>query len=239
MPTDGPPAGDPSADGPRGADLARQVLAQAKRDARERARGRRPVVEGRGDRGAAGPGSAAPLAGSLDESAGAGGVGDTDHPGRSGGPGGLGLAGSGRRRPEGDDDQPARRPQLPGIARPGRQWREPVAFGAAVTRLLAARGWRDQAADASVLSRWDVIVGPDIAEHCTPASLRDGHLELVAESTAWATQMRMLSTQILATLRRELGPQVVQRITVRGPTAPSWKHGPIRTSGRGPRDTYG
>ncbi|MCK9895257.1 DciA family protein [Frankia sp. AgB32] len=105
--------------------------------------------------------------------------------------------------------------------------------------MLASRGWRGQAADASVISRWDVIVGPDIADHCAPVSLRDGHLELVAESTAWATQLRMLSRQILSILHRELGPQVVQRITVRGPTAPSWRHGPMRTHGRGPRDTYG
>jgi predicted nucleic acid-binding Zn ribbon protein len=129
---------------------------------------------------------------------------------------------------------------LPGIAAPGRQWREPVGFGAAIARLLAERGWKEQAADASVLARWDVIVGPDIASHCTPVSLRDGVLELEAESTAWATQLRMLSRQLLATLRKELGRDVVQRIVVRGPSAPSWKHGPLHApGGRGPRDTYG
>ncbi|MCM3887030.1 DUF721 domain-containing protein [Frankia sp. R82] len=159
----------------------------------------------------------------------------------AGGLGGRADAGGGTggRREQDDDRRPPRSPQLPGIARPGRQWREPVAFGSAIGRLLASRGWREQAADASVLSRWDVIVGPEIAERCTPVSLRDGQLELVAESTAWATQMRMLAPQILAILHRELGPRVVQRITVRGPTAPSWRHGSIRTAGRGPRDTYG
>lgn len=161
-------------------------------------------------------------------------------PGRPFGGTGTGTGGVGRRRSwAGDEDQPPRRRRLPGIASPGREWRDPVAFGPAITRLLAARGWQEQAADAGVISRWDVIVGPDIAEHCTPVSLVDGHLELVAESTAWATQLRMLSRQILGILSRELGPQAVRRITVRGPTAPSWRHGPIRTSGRGPRDTYG
>ncbi|EIV95066.1 DUF721 domain-containing protein, partial [Frankia sp. QA3] len=151
------------------------------------------------------------------------------------------AADRGGRRPRSgeDDDQVPRRPRLPGIASPGREWRDPVSFGAAISRLLAARGWQAQANDAGVLARWDVIVGPDIADHCIPVSLRDGDLELVAESTAWATQLRMLSRQILGILHRELGPQVVRRITVRGPTAPSWRHGPIRTGGRGPRDTYG
>ncbi|MCK9920594.1 DciA family protein [Frankia sp. AgPm24] len=214
----------------RGADLARQVLAQAKQDARDRARGRRPTPDP--NRSGAGGGQAG-----QDRDA-AGGVTGAALPGGSGGrfQGGGGVGG--RRRAD-DDGQPPRLAQLPGIARPGRQWREPLAFGSAIGRLLASRGWREQAADASVLSRWDVIVGPDIAERCTPVSLRDGQLELVAESTAWATQMRMLAPQILAILHRELGPRVVQRITVRGPTAPSWRHGSIRTGGRGPRDTYG
>jgi predicted nucleic acid-binding Zn ribbon protein len=138
------------------------------------------------------------------------------------------------------DRQPPGRSRLPGIAAPGRDWREPVSFAAALGRLVADRGWRARAMDASVLARWDVLVGPDIAAHCTPVSLRDGELELAAESTAWATQLRMLSRQLLATLRKELGPDVVRKITVRGPTAPSWRHGPLRApGGRGPRDTYG
>jgi len=31
----------------------------------------------------------------------------------------------------------------------------------------------------------------------------------------------------------------VQRLRVHGPTAPDWRHGPLRVTGRGPRDTYG
>ncbi len=240
MPTD--PDGHPAApdssvatpDGTavRGADLARQVLAQAKKDSRERVRGGR--AGGRARRGSFD--AASDTAGQ--DGAGSGCRGESA--GRSGsGAGPGGAAGGGRARRDGDEETPPRRPRLPGIASPGRDWREPVAFSSAITRLLSSRGWRAQAADASVISRWDAIVGPDIADHCAPVSLREGHLELVAESTAWATQLRMLSRQILAILHKELGPQAVQRITVRGPTAPSWRHGPMRTQGRGPRDTYG
>ncbi len=216
----GAPAPAPASGKGRGADLAREILAQAKRDARERARGRR---------------GGSPRSGGSWLGSSAGDLG-------SAGPGGASAAGdrAGRRSRSGeDDDRVPQRPRLPGIASPGREWRDPVSFGAAIGRLLATRGWQAQADDAGVLARWDVIVGPDIADHCTPVSLRDGELELVAESTAWATQLRMLSRQILAILHRELGPQVVRRITVRGPTAPSWRHGSIRTNGRGPRDTYG
>jgi predicted nucleic acid-binding Zn ribbon protein len=139
-----------------------------------------------------------------------------------------------------DDREPARRPRLPGIAAPGREWREPTSFAASISRLLAARGWQTRATDSGVLARWDVIVGPEIASHATPVSLRDGLLELEAESTAWATQLRLLAPRLLGVLRRELGDGVVTRITVRGPSAPSWRHGPVQMpGGRGPRDTYG
>jgi predicted nucleic acid-binding Zn ribbon protein len=193
---------------PKGADLARQVLAAAKADARARARS-----GGRAGRNPDGN------AGTLD-------------PSRP------------DSRPEGtggdDDREPPRRPRLPGIAAPGREWREPTSLGTAVERMLAARGWRAKAADSTVLARWDTIVGPDISAHATPVSLRDGVLELAAESTAWATQLRFLAGRILGELRRELGPDVVTRINVRGPSAPSWRHGPAQMpGGRGPRDTYG
>ncbi|WP_241251881.1 DUF721 domain-containing protein [Candidatus Protofrankia californiensis] len=153
--------------------------------------------------------------------------------------GSVGPAGGGGGRPD-PSRQPARRPRMPGMAAPGREWAEPVALSTAVQRMLAERGWRDRATDASVLARWEVLVGPNISTRCHPVSLRDGELELAAESTAWATQLRLLSRQILTTLRAELGPDVVRRIVVRGPTAPSWRHGPLQApGGRGPRDTYG
>ncbi|WP_239331267.1 DUF721 domain-containing protein [Frankia sp. CiP3] len=157
-----------------------------------------------------------------------------------------GLSVPGRRNAERTDGgdrsgrEPRRRPHLPGMAAPGREWAEPVAFGVAVRRMLADRGWEVRATDATVLARWDTLVGPNISSRCYPVSLCDGELELAAESTAWATQLRLLSRQLLVTLHKELGPGVVRRIVVRGPTAPSWRHGPLQASGgRGPRDTYG
>ncbi|WP_322748691.1 MULTISPECIES: DUF721 domain-containing protein [unclassified Frankia] len=161
--------------------------------------------------------------------------------GRGRGPGARDGRGAGQV--DGDDPsgrEPRRRPRMPGMAAPGREWAEPVAFNAAVARMLAERGWEVRATDATVLARWDALVGPDISSHCYPVSLRDGALELAAESTAWATQLRLLSRQLLVTLSKELGPEVVRRIVVRGPTTPSWRHGPLHASGgRGPRDTYG
>ena len=93
-----------------------------------------------------------------------------------------------------------------------------------------------------MLANWNQVVGPEIADHCQPVSLVEGELVLVAESTAWATQLRLLTRTLQARLREQVGPGVVQSIVVRGPAQPDWRKGPRRVQGpgaRGPRDTYG
>lgn len=126
---------------------------------------------------------------------------------------------------------------------PERGDRGPVALGVLIGEVVEEQGWTAQASTAEVIARWPELVGSDIADHCTPSGLREGTLHLVAESTAWATQLRLLQRQILARLRAglgESGQQVVRRVTVAGPTAPDWGHGRLRSrDGRGPRDTYG
>ena len=117
--------------------------------------------------------------------------------------------------------------------------RDPVLFGAAITRLVAERGWQATTSNARVLGEWDRLVGPEIADHCQPTSLVDGELVLVAESSAWATQLRLLAAPLLARLSAQVGAGVVRTVVVRGPAQPDWRRGPRRVQGRGPRDTYG
>ena len=137
---------------------------------------------------------------------------------------------------------PRRRPVVPRRGRlsgPGRDARDPVLFGDALRRLVEERGWQEPTTNAGVLHRWAELVGPELAEHCRPQSLVDGELVLVAESSAWATQVRLLTGSLLATLRREVGAGVVTKVVVHGPAQPDWRRGPRRVQGRGPRDTYG
>ena len=117
--------------------------------------------------------------------------------------------------------------------------RDPVLFGAAIARLVTERGWESTTSAARVMGEWDVLVGPEIADHCRPASLLEGELVLVAESSAWATQLRLLAPQLVRRLTAQVGPGVVARVVVRGPAQPDWRRGPRRVQGRGPRDTYG
>lgn len=117
--------------------------------------------------------------------------------------------------------------------------RDPVRFGELVRRLVAERGWAETTTAAGVLARWEQLVGPEIADHCRPVSLVDGELVLVAESSAWATQLRLLTRTLIARLTTQVGPEVVRSIVVHGPAQADWRKGPRRVQGRGPRDTYG
>lgn len=117
--------------------------------------------------------------------------------------------------------------------------RDPLGLGKVVGRLVAERGWTSPVAVGSVMAEWDALVGPEISAHCTPESFTDTTLHVRCDSTAWATQLRLLSTSLLEMFRKELGDGVVTSIQVLAPTAPSWRKGARSVNGRGPRDTYG
>jgi predicted nucleic acid-binding Zn ribbon protein len=137
-------------------------------------------------------------------------------------------------------DNPAAR-RTGGYSAPGSDPdRDPQPIGSLLAGYVDERGWDRPLAEARVFAEWAALVGGDVAAHCAPQSLNAGELRISAESTAWATQLRLLNATLLARLVAELGPQVVTKLVITGPTGPSWKHGGRSVRGaRGPRDTYG
>jgi len=118
--------------------------------------------------------------------------------------------------------------------------RDPQLLDSTIGRLISDQGWDTEVRVHGVFGRWERIVGQDVAAHCTPEAFSDGRLTVRTDSTAWATQMRLLAATVVRRLNEELGHGTVTVIDVRGPSAPSWKHGPRSVrDGRGPRDTYG
>ena len=122
---------------------------------------------------------------------------------------------------------------------PGPDVRDPQPLGKVARDLAKKRGWSAHVAEGTVLGHWSVVVGQQIADHATPTSLKDGVLTVAAESTAWATQLRMVQAQLLAKIAAAVGNGVVTSLKITGPAAPSWRKGARHISGRGPRDTYG
>lgn len=118
--------------------------------------------------------------------------------------------------------------------------RDPQPVGTGIDRLVTERGWSEPVAVGGVVGRWPAVVGPELAAHCAPQSFTDGVLTVRADSTAWATQVRLLVPALLRRLAEEVGEDTVRRVVVRGPSAPSWRRGPrVAPGSQGPRDTYG
>ena len=117
--------------------------------------------------------------------------------------------------------------------------RDPKLLGDQLDRLLLDRGWQVDVAVGSVMGRWPQIVGPEVAQHCTPVTFELGVLTVRADSTAWTTQLRLLEASIMGRLENEVGKGTVAALKIVGPSAPSWSKGPRRSQGPGPRDTYG
>ncbi|HET7328624.1 MAG TPA: DciA family protein [Nocardioidaceae bacterium] len=118
--------------------------------------------------------------------------------------------------------------------------RDPQLLDATIDRLVSEHGWSTDVAVHGVFGRWDSIVGAEVAQHCHPERFADERLTVRADSTAWATQVRMLAPTVVRRLNEELGDDTVARIEVLGPHRPSWsKGGRTLRDARGPRDTYG
>ncbi|GAB3704286.1 hypothetical protein GCM10027598_04180 [Amycolatopsis oliviviridis] len=122
---------------------------------------------------------------------------------------------------------------------PGADIRDPQPLGRLASRIAVDRGWNTRLANGQVFGHWARLVGDEVAEHAQPVALKDGELTVRASSTAWATQLRLLQSQLLAKIAKGVGHGVVKKMRIQGPTAPSWRKGPRHVPGRGPRDTYG
>lgn len=147
----------------------------------------------------------------------------------------AGLRGKTRRRRK-QTQRPTATPERSG-ARPDD--RDPQTLDASMQNLIRDRGWDTDLRVHGVFSRWPAMVGQEVADHSRPEAFADGRLVVRTDSTAWATQMRLLAGNLLRRLNEELGEGTVTHIDILGPRAPRWTSGRLRVRGRGPRDTYG
>lgn len=116
---------------------------------------------------------------------------------------------------------------------------EPTALGDILAEVIDSQGWTREVNVHQLLARWPELVGPVNAEHSTPTTYADTVLTVRADSSTWASSLRLIAPQLVARLNEQLGQGTVTRVNVVGPEAPSWKKGRRSVPGRGPRDTYG
>lgn len=116
---------------------------------------------------------------------------------------------------------------------------DPQPLGEALEHVIASRGWSTRVNVHLLLGRWPELVGDAVAEHSRPEAYERGVVLVRCDSTAWATQLRLLAPQLMAKLNASLGDGTIKRLNILGPDAPDWRKGPRVVRGRGPRDTYG
>ena len=88
----------------------------------------------------------------------------------------------------------------------------PQPLGDIFSKFLAQRGWKEPVAVGSVLADWSSIVGPQIAENTEVESFENATLILRASSTAWATQLRLLTPQLMHKFNDVLGTGVITKL---------------------------
>lgn len=117
--------------------------------------------------------------------------------------------------------------------------REPRGLGDVVDALTLQLGWNSPLARSELLASWGEICGAETAEHSAPSGVDDGVLTVRCDSTAWATQLRLMRVEVMTRIATRYPDAGIQSVRFEGPGAPSWKKGPRSIPGRGPRDTYG
>ncbi|MDR2347768.1 MAG: DUF721 domain-containing protein [Bifidobacteriaceae bacterium] len=86
-----------------------------------------------------------------------------------------------------------------------------------VDQLVRREGWSLEVSLGSLAAGWAEIVGPNVAEHCSPEAFDNGELTVRADSSAWAAQIRLLEGPLIGALGRAVGEGVVTGVKVVGP----------------------
>jgi predicted nucleic acid-binding Zn ribbon protein len=82
-------------------------------------------------------------------------------------------------------------------------------------RVARRMGAPRPAVAAVVFSRWEELVGADIAAHSKPLSLKEGVLVLAVDHPAWAAQLAYMTAEILERIAGAAGPGAVGEIRLR------------------------
>jgi predicted nucleic acid-binding Zn ribbon protein len=117
--------------------------------------------------------------------------------------------------------------------------RDARGLGSVLDSLTTELGWDSELDKAELIGAWAELVGDGMAAKSQPLGIEDGVLTVRCDSTAWATQLRIMRVELLTAISQRYPRAGIQSIRFNGPDVPSWKYGRRSTQWRGPRDTYG
>ena len=84
----------------------------------------------------------------------------------------------------------------------------PRALNEVLGKVLRRMRVSDESSAIGLFSGWRQIVGDTIADHAVPKRLEKRVLVVEVDDPAWATQLKFLESQLIATLRDSVGDEV-------------------------------
>ena len=93
--------------------------------------------------------------------------------------------------------------------------REPRPLADSLDRVARTLDAPPSAALRAVFVGWSDVVGPTVAAHCRPVSLRRKVLVVAVDEPGWATELRYLGPRLLQRVAGVTGPGVVEELEVR------------------------
>ena len=84
----------------------------------------------------------------------------------------------------------------------------PRALNEVLGKVLRRMRVSDQSSAIGLFSGWRQFVGDTIADHVAPKRLEKRVLVVEVDDPAWATQLKFLESQLIATLRDNVGDEV-------------------------------
>ena len=103
--------------------------------------------------------------------------------------------------------------------------RDPQFLGNLMKKFVKDNGWQKPTSVADLISRWPEIVGEEISSHVSIDIFNADTNELIlrTDSSALATQIRLLSSDLKRRIALEVGDGVVKTLKIYGPTQPKQK----------------
>ena len=95
-----------------------------------------------------------------------------------------------------------------------RFWDGPQQVGFGIDRVMKHMDAPESSVLEAVFSRWPELVGDTIADHARPARITDGQLVIETDSSAWVSELRWMSEEILRQIRTKLDSDEIVSIAV-------------------------
>lgn len=91
---------------------------------------------------------------------------------------------------------------------------DPAPLSSLLSSAAGRFGLDDAGAVGTVFRKWIDLVGPDVAAHCEPTSLRSGVLRIRADSPVWAHEVGYLAEEIRDRVNALLGREAVSEVRI-------------------------